>query len=82
MPSDFPTFITQSVKPLNSRLSPLPISAASRVRAKSNGYTTLNDAAPAAPPAARLPAKNCQNSFSLSNLKILIYFSVKPQRAQ
>lgn len=58
-PSDLKIFPTQSSNPLNYLDSaPLPISAASLVRAKSNGYTNNNEEAPAAPPLAKFPTKN------------------------
>jgi hypothetical protein len=58
--------VKQSPRPLNWRVSPCPMSAARRVRAKSSGYTARSDVAPAAPPAARLPAKYRQNCVFLS----------------
>lgn len=67
-PSDLAILTKQSPRPLNSRDAPLPTSAAKRVRAKSSGYTKQSDVAPAAPPDAKLPAKNFQKSFFLSYL--------------
>lgn len=79
-PSDLKIFTKQSRRPLNS-LSTwyFPTSAASRVRAKSSGYTKLSEVAPAAPPDARLPAKYLQNCVCLSTSlrKNFLYLSLK-----
>lgn len=40
---------------------PFPISAANLVRAKSSGYTTHKDVAPAAPPEAKFAKNHLQN---------------------
>jgi hypothetical protein len=48
----------QSIDPENSRLLPVPTSAASLVRAKSIGYTKMSEVAPAKPPDAKFPKKN------------------------
>lgn len=69
-----PLFLTiltkQSESPLNYRDPPsfalLPISIASLVLAKYRGYTKRREMAPAAPPEAKFPTKNFQNSFFLS----------------
>jgi hypothetical protein len=56
---------------------PLPTSAANLVLAKSSGYTNNNEVAPAAPPEARFPKKNFQNSFFGSyGQKIFLYVSL------
>lgn len=60
-------YITHRSKHKKGRLSisknpiPFPISAPNRVRAKSSGYTTHKDVAPAAPPEARFAKNHLQN---------------------
>src|SRR5206468_2703451 len=65
--------------PLNCLSGPvLPTSTASLVLAKSNGYTTQSEAAPAAPPEATFPKKNFAFWVFLSNgFKYLLNVSLK-----
>ena len=66
MPFVATVFLKTSVRLLNIRGSPL---LAARIllnrasRAKSNGYNNTEEAAPAAPPEAKLPANHFQQSF-------------------
>lgn len=46
---------------ISKNLIPFPISTPNRVRAKSRGYTTHKDVAPAAPPEARFAKNHLQN---------------------
>lgn len=46
---------------MKMKLLPFPMSAPNRVRAKSNGYTTHNEVAPAAPPEARFETNHLPN---------------------
>lgn len=72
IPSDFTILTKQSPRPRNSRSFFFPTSAASRVRAKSNGYTKHKLVAPAAPPLAKFPEKDAI-FISKIQLNILVY---------
>lgn len=58
---DNTVFKTQRRKSISKNPIPFPISTPNRVRAKSSGYTTRKDVAPAAPPEARFAKNHLQN---------------------